>query len=165
VNLSPRIGALISIFLSNLCLAVGFIAVGQWLGLALVVFILLAWLMSRRSQFEWLVVMALPSAVILAAMGMWGGASPYLMIPGATLGLVGWDLTLFDQSLADDAESPAASRLVRKHYTALGLVLGVGLLAAFAGRIVSVQLPFVVILVLAAALAFFLERAWRTFHH
>lgn len=164
MNLSTRISAPLCAFLSSLFLAAGFGASGQWVGVGLAFVTLTAWLGARRMAYAWLAMAALPVAVILAAMGLWGGGSPYLMIPGATLALASWDLTLFHHSMAGYTTPQAEARLERMHYASLGPVVAVGLFAAVAGRVFAVQLPFIAILALAAALVFFLERAWRTFH-
>jgi hypothetical protein len=165
VNLSPRNSGLICILLSGLCLGAGFGASGQWVGLALEGITLAAWLAARGRENAWLGTVALVASSALAAVGLWAGGSPYLMLPGATLALASWDLTLFDHSLADNPPGPVVARLEWKHYQSLALVLGIGLMAAVAGRIILVQLPFVVLLLLVAVLVFCLERAWRTLHH
>jgi hypothetical protein len=160
--LSPRISSLGCIFLSTLSLATGFGISGQWLALGLTVVIMAMWLSAFRKDGGWLATLALVSAAAQVTVGMLAGASPYLMFPGAILALASWDLTLFDHYLARNAGGPMADRLVRKHYASLALVMGVGLIALAADQLVRLQIPFLLMVVLAIGLTFFLERAWRS---
>ena len=49
-----------------------------------------------------------------------------------------------------------------KHLQALALALGSGLLVAFLGRLLNLQIPFVAMVLLVALLIFGFERSWDT---
>ena len=144
------------------CLAVGFAMLLQWLALLGVLLALLAWLLTWKWPSGWLPFAALTLSVCLSAAGIFAGVSPVLMILSAALALAGWDLALFDLALTDSALSNPPSRLAHSHSKSLAFAIILGLLAALAGRLFRIQLPFggLILLVLLALLS--LDRLWRT---
>ena len=144
------------------CLAVGFALLRHWLALLGVLLALLAWLLTWKWPSGWLPFAALTLSVCLSAAGIFAGVSPVLMILSAALALAGWDLALFDLALTDSALSNPPSRLAHSHSKSLAFAIILGLLAALAGRLFRIQLPFggLILLVLLALLS--LDRLWRT---
>jgi len=163
LNNTPRMAALVCVVLSSLCLAAGFAAAGGWPGVVASLLAVAGWLAAQHRDGAWLGSLMLPASVLLAAVGVFVGASPFLMVLGGALALASWDLTQFCHLLAGQAPGPEFSRMVRRHFASLGLVMGAGLLAALASQVVAFQLPFLVIVALVAGLAFILERARRAF--
>lgn len=138
------------------CLAAGYALIGQWWVLALAG---LAWLTG-------LLTASLATAVFLvlvslAAVGVYVGAWPGLMILGAVLALASWDLASWEGFVAGGLPAEAVARLERKHYANLAAALGGGLLAAIAGRLISFQLPFGILLALAALALLGIDQIWR----
>jgi len=84
------------------------------------------------------------------------------MILSAALALAGWDLLLWDHALPDDLSASMLSRITYSHYSSLALALVFGLLAALAGRLLRIQLPFGVLIFLVILALFSLEGLWRT---
>ena len=138
------------------CLAAGYALAGQWAGLALAGLMLLAWLFAAA----WPPALLLAASVAASAGGVWVGASPFLMIPAATLALAAWDLVRWDGFLAGDVPAEVRARLERRHYACLALAIGPALLAAMAGSGLRFELPFgaLVAVVLLALLG--LDRLW-----
>jgi hypothetical protein len=144
------------------CLSVGYAQAGQWLALVAVILPLLAWLFSARWPYRWLPLAGLVLSVSLSGAGLFLGAAPVLMILSATLALAGWDLMLWENDLPADLPAALLSRLAYSHYRALALAVGLGLLAALAGRFLHLQLPFGILIVLILLALFSLERLWHT---
>jgi hypothetical protein len=138
------------------CLALGCGLVGQWgllaaVGLAGLAGILLA---------GWSAV-AFVVLVGLAAVGICEGAWPILMILGATLALASWDLSNWEGFVADGLPDETAAWIEWRRYTYLALALGSGLLVTIVGRLVSFQLPFGVLMLLAALVLLGVDQTWR----
>jgi hypothetical protein len=138
------------------CLAAGYALAGRWVALAPVTLIWLAWLFAK----QWSPMATLMASVALAAGGLWLGASPFLMTPAAALALASWDAIHWDGLLGGDLASEIEARLERRHYAFLALALGPALLAAVAGQLIHIQLPFggLIVIVLLALLS--LDRIW-----
>jgi hypothetical protein len=139
------------------CLAAGFVQAGQWAGLPLAGLAWLAWLFAG----SWSTSLLLVVSVAMAAGGVWVGASPFLMVPAATLALASWDLVRWAGFLAGEVPGEVKARLERRHYACLALAIGPALLVAEAGSVLRFELPFggLVAVVLLALLG--LDRLWR----
>jgi hypothetical protein len=144
------------------CLAVGYSQAGQWLALTAILLPLVAWFSSLRWPYRWLPLAGLLLSVVLSGAGLFAGASPVLMILSTALALAGWDLLLWDHALPDDLSASMLSRITYSHYSSLALALVFGLLAALAGRLLRIQLPFGVLIFLVILALFSLEGLWRT---
>ena len=138
------------------CVGTGYALAGQWAGPALAGLIWLAWLFAA----SWPPALLLAVSVAASAGGVWVGASPFLMIPSAALALASWDLVRWDGFLAGAIPAEVKARLERRHYACLALAIGPALLAAVAGSLLRVELPFggLVAVVLLALLG--LDRLW-----
>jgi len=123
---------------------------------------LLAWLFSVRWPHRWLPLIGLLLTVTLSAIGLFISAAPVLMILSAALALAGWDLLLWEQALSGDLPAAALSRLAYSHYTSLAVAILLGLLVTLAGRLLRLQLPFGVLIILVLLVLFSLERLWHT---
>ncbi len=156
------------------CLALGFAAAAPWMALAAVLVCMLSWVSSWKWPLIWPPTAALVISTGVAAAGLLAGASPWPVLLSGLPTLALWDLILLDQALAESspasspARSPASSPrkmpglLEQKHFQSLALALGLGLCATVAVRLIQIQIPFG-ILVLLAILAFFsLDRVWHS---
>jgi hypothetical protein len=144
--------------LSVLCLGAGFAATPAWMAALVTVFALLAWLCALQWPFGFPAEWALILSVILAGAGLLSGAAPVWMLFAATLALAGWDILLWDRSLAKAAPAAGLTLLERKHYQSLAAAVGVGLLVLLSGRWLRFQLSFGWMVLLALLALFSLER-------
>jgi hypothetical protein len=126
------------------------------------VFALLAWLFAIKWPFGFLSSLALVFSVSLAAAGLLTGATPLLMMLGAALALAGWDVVLWNRDLASNSTSTPLTLIESKHYQSLAVALGLGLLAAIAGRMFRIQIPFGGMFLLVILAFIGLERVWHT---
>jgi hypothetical protein len=157
-----RIFGLVCLILSLGSLVIGHAQIGQPLTLAAVLIASLVWLFARKWPSAELSAVALTISVGLAAAGLLLSASAFLMMLSATLALAAWDLTLFDHALAGSSSNPAIAQVEKKHYQSLALALGLGLLGAVAGRMISLPIPFGGMVLLVIFIFFSLNRVWRT---
>ena len=149
------------------CLGGGFVlharAYGPLYGapaVLVVVPILGLWWPRRRA--EWVPLASLAGVVFLAAAGLVARVPAYLMVPGAAAALGAWDLGNLDATIAGARPSPSLARFERRHILILSLALGLGLLLAASGALLSLRIPFLPMLLLAGLDLVCLERAYRS---
>lgn len=147
---------------SMLCLTAGYGLAGQWIGAVIAITSGLAWLPARKYPVSWLPHICLFASVSLAVMGQLTGTPPLLMICGAGFALAVWDLILLDGGLGTNSSGEQIGRYENKHLQSLALALGAGLLVTFLGRLLHLQVPFVVMMLFVALVIFGLERVWGT---
>jgi hypothetical protein len=145
---------------SVLCLAAGYAIAGQWVGAVVALITGLAWLLARKYLASWLPLICLLASIGLAVVGLLIGSPALLMICGSSVALVVWDLLLLDAALENNPPREQTRRYENKHLQSLALALGSGLLAAFLGRLLSLQIPFVVLILFVALTIFGLDRVW-----
>ncbi len=155
-----RILFAVCLALSVLCLATGYAIAGQWLGTVVAIIIGLAWLLARKYPALGLSLICLWASVCLAVAGQLTGSPPLLMICGSGIALAVWDLLLLDVALGSDSLGAQTRQYESKHLQSLILALGLGLFAAFLGRLMTLQIPFVLLLLFIALAVFSLDRAW-----
>ena len=146
---------------STACLAVAYCLVGRWWGACAVILPGVFLLFHGKIPGRWLPPACLSSMLCAAAVGLFSGASPHLMLPGAALALAAWDLVYLDRVMAGSGGAHAARRSEMKHARSLALALGLGLLSAEGGIILSIQLPFPVMLLFVILVVFSLSRVFR----
>jgi hypothetical protein len=142
-------------------LLAGYAGVGSWVGAAAVLGASLAWVRGVRRPSGGMTSTALLIYAGLAAAGLLAGAVPFWMILGATLALGGWDLALFDHTLAGALPASSIAHLEKKHLTSLALALGPGLLIAIIGPLIRFQMSLGVMALLVILGLFGLDRVWR----
>ncbi len=150
------------ILTSSALLATGNALAGQGMALAAALAALLAGILAQKWPSTALSTTALILAVAAAAGGMLAGALALLMMPGAVLALAGWDLSLFAAEQKGSAPGKTLPLLESKHYRSLALALGSGLLAAVAGSLIHLQIPFIGMVILALLAIFSLDRIWKS---
>ena len=151
---------IICLIISVLCLAAGYTLAGQWIGAILATLMAPAWLLARKYPQSWLLFVCLLVSVGLAAAGILVGASPLLMIFGSGISLAVWDLVSLDVALGSDSSREQTRHFENKHLQALVLAVGFGLVVTLLGRLVSLQIPFIVLIVLIAFTLLALDRVW-----
>jgi hypothetical protein len=152
----------ISLLISTLCLAAGYGIARHWLGLSVALLLGPTWWLARKHPGSGLPLVCLSISVGLAVIGRLTGSPPLWMIFGSAAALAAWDLLLLDSTLGNTTPGVPTRRYEVQHLWALLLALGSALLAIVAGRFVTIQLPFVVLLLSLAFLLFALDRVWRT---
>jgi high-affinity Fe2+/Pb2+ permease len=84
------------------------------------------------------------------------------MICGSGFALAVWDLILLDGALGTSSSGEQTRRYENKHLQSLALALGAGLLLAFLGGVLNLQIPFVAMMLLVALVIFGFDRIWST---
>jgi len=156
-----RIIQIACIAASAASLAAGFAMADLWLGVGMVAAAALSWLGSRGRIFRGMNSSVLVFSTGLAAIGLLLGAGPIWMILGATFALSGWDLALFDRSLAVALPDHSTRRLETRHLRSLALALVSGALAAIAGPVIHFQIPLGGMMALVLLALFGIDRVWR----
>jgi len=82
------------------------------------------------------------------------------MICGSGFALATWDLSLLDGALRGSSSGEQTHQYENNHLQSLGLALGLGLLVVFFGRLLRLQIPFIVLLLSVALVIFGLDRVW-----
>jgi hypothetical protein len=161
---SRKILTLLCPILASLCLAAGSLRSGApmvtiALGVGFVA--LLAWLAARRWPSAWTAGLALVISLAAGVFGVTTGGTAWLspwLITGVTAGLASWDLILLDASLTGSPPSAKTTRLEAAHYRSLALALGAGLLLNLGGRLVTLRMPMIVMLLLVGIAYYCLNR-------
>ena len=152
---------LISLLISTLCLAAGYGIARHWLGMSVALLLGPTWWLARRYPGSGLPLVCLSISVGLAVIGRLAGSPPLWMIFGSAAALAAWDLLFLDSALGNTSPGLPTRQYEGRHLRAILLALGSALLAIVAGRFVTIQLPFVVLLLSLAFLLFSLDRIWR----
>jgi hypothetical protein len=147
----------------TLCLIFGFAKIGQGVALTAGLVALGVWLLAYRWPSTWLPSIALVLTVCLAAIGLSFGASALLMLVAATLALANWDLALLNRIPTVSSSTQNFTLLEKKHYQNLLLALGLAFSAIMMGRMIRVQIPFGVMILLVTLAFFSLTRVWAMF--
>jgi hypothetical protein len=140
------------------CLSGGYIMAGQrWAASAVLLPTAALWF-GRRLPAAWLPSASLVSLVCLAAGGLFVRAPAFLMISGATAALAAWNLVNLDRAMAGSLPVRAESQIEEKHFLTLAVALGLSLLLAAAGKLLPLQIPFALLIVLVLLDLFSLGR-------
>jgi hypothetical protein len=143
-----------------LCLATGYGIAGQWMGAAIAILMGPAWWLARKYPRSWLPLVCLLGSAGLAAVGRLIGSPPVLMIFACAGSLAVWDIVLLDSELGSPSSVQQTRQYENKHLQSLMLALGGGLLGALLGRLVNVQISFIVLLLFITFILFALDRVW-----
>ncbi|HET9912685.1 MAG TPA: hypothetical protein VFQ13_12390 [Anaerolineales bacterium] len=150
----------ICLIASVLCTAAGYAIAGNWIGVILAILMGPIWLFTRKYPDSWLLLTCLLMSVGLAVAGRLIGASPLLMILGSGLALAVWDLLFLDTSLRRNSSGEQTRQYEYRHLQSLALALGSGLLITLLGRLLNLQIPFIILMLLIAFTLFALDRVW-----
>ncbi len=120
----------------------------------------LVWLLARKYPASRLPLICLLASVCLAVGGQLTNSPAWLMICGSGIALAGWDLLLLDAALGNNLLEEQTRQYESKHIQSLILALGLGLLTASLGRLITLQIPFVLLALFIAVAVFSLDCAW-----
>jgi len=147
----------VCLFAASACLIVGLASTSaQWLA-GIVLIPAIALLLTHRVAGNWLPFAALVAFVVMAAAGLLLGSTPSLMVLSTTAALASWDLVNLERFLG----ARPHPLLEKRHIQILLPSLGLGLLLALAGEMISLSLPFIVMLLLVLLILFSLDRVSR----
>lgn len=146
---------------STACVALAFAAAGLWVGTGLAILTGLVFLIFSGSAARWMPTVFLSGMVCIAAAGLLAGSPAFLMILGAGLALVAWDLMSFDGSLERGGPARASAPVDKRHVLSLAAALGLGLALAALGLTLSFRIPFPVLLLIVVLCLFSLDRVFR----
>lgn len=152
----------VCLVVSMLCLTAGYGFAGRWIGAVIAITSGLAWLPARKYPVSGLPHLCLITSVGLAVTGQLTGTPPLLMICGSGFALAVWDLILLDGALGTSSSGEQTRRYENKHLQSLALALGAGLLVAFLGGVLNLQIPFVAMMLFVALVIFGFDRIWST---
>ena len=152
----------ISLLFSTICLAAGYGTARHWTGMIVAILLGPTWWLARKHPGSGLPLVCLSISVGLAVIGRLTGATALWMILGSSTALAAWDLLFLDSALANTSPGVPTRQYENQHLRALLLALGSALLAILVGRFVTIQLPFVILMLALAFLLFSMDRIWRT---
>ena len=137
---------------SMVCLALAYLPGGYWPILPGLLAMILFWIVLRKRSAFWAASSLLSVYIFLAALGVVRDLSVPLLAVGCACALAAWDLTHFGQDMLDQENPDARMRLERQHLRSLAMAFSLGLAFAFLSMYLSLQIPFLlsVVLVLLA---------------
>ena len=142
----------ICLLASIICLGLPYVLAGDWLIMLFFLAMATFWILMKKRSVFWSASVLLLTFVFLAAVGVLANFSTPLMVIACTAALACWDLTNFGRSVVVGEPLETVLRLERHHLQSLGLAVSGGLILAFGSSYLSLQIPFLgmVILVLFA---------------
>ena len=155
-----KIAFVICLVILILSLVSGYIIAGQWIGAVIAIIIGSAWLLAKKYPDSSLLFICLLLSVCLAVAGRLIGSPPLLMICSSGAALVVWDLLFLDRALGKRTLEEQTRRFEHQHLQSLMIAVGVGLLMAFFGRLLNLQLPFAILIFFVALATLGLDRVW-----
>jgi hypothetical protein len=130
------------------CVGVGYLFAGYWLIVPALLVMAFFWIFTKQRSVFGSASSVLLGFVILAAIGIIADLSLNLMLIACTTALVSWDLMQFNQSRVGNPLHKTNSSLEKYHLQSLASAASAGLMLAFMGSLISVRLPFGVIVLL-----------------
>jgi hypothetical protein len=150
----------ICVIISALCLTTGYGVTAQWIGALVSILMVPVWLLARKYPSSWLPPICLLVSVCLAVVGKLTGAPSLLMIFGSGFSLAVWDLISLKAALGSNSSGEQTRQYENGHLRSLALALGSGLLVSSLGRLLNLQIPFIVLMLFTALALFGLDRVW-----
>jgi len=150
----------VSVVLSAFCLAAGYAVTGQWFGVVIAIMTCPGWVLTRKYPASSPPFLCLSAAIVLAVTGSLTGSPSSLMIFSSAAALAAWDLLFLDVAMVSNSRTAQTRQYEIKHLQSLALALGFGLLAAFLGGLLHLQVSFVMLILFIALVVFGLERVW-----
>jgi hypothetical protein len=149
--MKPRAFFLPGLFLLSVgTITAGYLLEGIWMVIpALLGVSLLFFIARRRSEFQAGSVL-LVGSFILASVGTMMKLSFALMLLGCIGALAGWDLFLFSQTVHSVENQENITLLERRHNQSLAIAISGGVLLSLMTANLTLELPFIVTLVLCA---------------
>jgi len=122
---------------------------GYWLILPALLSAVFFWLLARNKSVFWSASGLLLATILVAAFGIMLGLSSILMLIACTTALMSWDLIQFTHSTSGPPPGATLAPLERYHLQSLVLAALPGSLLAIVISYISLDLPFVAIILLA----------------
>ena len=135
--------------LSAICLGLAYIREDRWWILALLAAMIAFGVVLNRWSIFSPVSALLMTYVGAAAVGVLTDLSLPLLVAGSTLALAAWDLRLFFEKVRSNPSTVFTTRLERAHLRSLGMACGSGMLLALLSTAIHLELPFILIQLLA----------------
>lgn len=137
---------------SIVCVGTVYLPAGHWSILVALPAMMIFWIIMKTRSAFWSASSLLFVYVFLAAIGVVMNLSVPLLAVGCACALASWDLTHVGGAMLDQENPEARVRLERQHLRSLAMAFSLGLAFALLGMYLSLQLPFLisVILVLIA---------------
>lgn len=151
--------ASLSLLVLSLCAA--YIMAGRWPGALCAASLGGLWFLTRNHDQRWYSHIYLLLSLALAAAAIMTHAQPVPAILAAGLSLVTWDLNLLMYDLRSSLPKESTKRYEQRHLQSVAMASIVGLLIALMGRLVPLNLPFIVLVVLILLSLFALDKFWR----
>lgn len=145
---------------SVFCLTAGFGIAGWWALAVLSGLLGPGWLLAQKYPGAKLQSVCLLASVGFAVVGILIGSPAIWMVLGATMALAVWDLLLLDAAVGKRSSVEQTRHYENSHLRSLALALSVGLVVSLFGHLISIQIPYVVMLLSSAVLLFALDRVW-----
>lgn len=148
------------LIISVLCLTAGFGIAGRWVLAVLTGLLGPGWLLTQKYPGARLQSICLLASIGFAVTGILLSSQPILMMVGSTVSLAVWDLSLLDAAIGKRLLAEQTRHYENSHLRSLALALSLGLLAILFGRFLSIQIPFIILLLSSMVLLFALDRVW-----
>lgn len=155
-----KISFVLCMTISVLCLTMGYAIARHWIWAVITVLMVPAWLFARKLAEIGLPFICLLLSVSLAVAGRLTGVPPLLMICGSGFALATWDLLLLDVALSGSSSGEHTRHYENEHIRSLILALGLGLIMAVLGRLLTFQVPFVVLILFVLVAIVALDRTF-----
>lgn len=144
-----------------ICLAAGFVITGQWAGVVLALITGLIWYLARKNTITWLPHVCLLATECQAVIGLLTGFPPYLGIFSSGIALAVWDLLFLNAALGNSSSGEQTRRYEFSHLQSLALAVGFGIAAGGLGRLLHLQIPFILLVLFVVLTIFGLDRVWE----
>lgn len=139
---------IVSLIIATACLGAGYALAGYRLAAAAALVLGLLWLVVGKEPLFWMASSFLLAYILLAAIGIIANTPPLLMVLACAAALACWDLKRFNQGIPGNSPHKADLALEKHHLYSLALAISAGLIVAFIGNYINLQLPFGVIIFL-----------------
>lgn len=147
----------------TICLAAGFLVTGQQAGVLIAVSTGIFWYVARKNEFAWLPHLCLLASVSQAVIGVLTGFPPLLAIFSSAMALAVWDLLFLNTALGSTPSGEQTRRYENSHLQSLALAVVFGITAGGLGRLLNLQIPFILLALFAVLILFGLDRVWSYF--
>jgi hypothetical protein len=151
----------VSLALMVICLSAAYLQAGRWPGTICAAGLGVLWCLTRSREPYWFSHIYLLLSLTLAAAAILTHVQPVLAILASGLSLVTWDLHLLMHDLRESELKESTRRYEQHHLQSLALAVIAGLLVALIGRLIPLNLPFIVLVILILLSLFALDRFWR----
>lgn len=107
------------------------------------------WLLAHWQRWYWVGSLGLLAFVVAAAVGLWMGLPPWMMVVAAVGALIGWDMGSFIRRMRFASPRDDLRGLEARHLARVGIVAVLGGAIAAISVFVKVRIPFELAVLLA----------------